>query len=152
VKTIRTDTAPSACRYDLANTILVRTSEGHVVVDVAMSPAKSRIIRAALTDKAGDAPIHSIIYTHSHIDHVGGASGWAGNATRIWATDKLTGHFFKQYGVFRKVNLRGGAAGEGKKECWSRLLDTSPRSTATHALPLLTHTQPHPNHHPPPTD
>lgn len=70
---------------------MVKTSEGHVVVDVAMSPFKSRIMRAALTEAAGDAPIHTIIYTHSHIDHVGGASGWAGNGTRIWATDKLTG-------------------------------------------------------------
>lgn len=70
---------------------MVKTSEGHVVVDVAMSPFKSRIMRAALAEAAGDAPIHTIIYTHSHIDHVGGASGWAGNGTRIWATDKLTG-------------------------------------------------------------
>jgi len=90
-----------------SNHTVIKTSEGHVVVDVAMSPFKSRIMRAALTEAAGDAPIHTIVYTHSHIDHVGGASGWAGNGTRIWATDKLTGHFFKQYGVFRKVRRKG---------------------------------------------
>lgn len=56
-----------AVGYDLANTILVKTSEGHVVIDVAMSPKKSRVIRAALIEKAGEAPIHTIIYTHSHM-------------------------------------------------------------------------------------
>jgi glyoxylase-like metal-dependent hydrolase (beta-lactamase superfamily II) len=98
-----TDTVWVAVGYDLANTILIKTSAGHVIVDVAMSPAKAKVIRGALIEAAGDAPIHTIIYTHSHIDHVGGASGWAANATRIWATDAVTAHFFKQYGVFRKV-------------------------------------------------
>ncbi len=103
-----TDTMWVAVGYDLANTILVKTSAGHVIIDVAMSPRKSRIIRQALLAEAGEAPIHTIVYTHSHIDHVGGATGWAGNHTRIWATDALAGHFFKQYGVFRKIeNLRG---------------------------------------------
>lgn len=88
-----------------------------MVIDVAMSPYKSRIMRAALVEKAGDAPIHSIIYTHSHIDHVGGASGWAGNGTRIWATDKLTGHFFKQYGVFRKVWKQGTIRDTSRVAC-----------------------------------
>lgn len=100
-----TDTVWVAVGYDLANTILIKTSAGHVIVDVAMSPAKARVIRRALIEAAGDAPVHTIIYTHSHIDHVGGASGWAANATKIWATDAVTAHFFKQYGVFRKVTM-----------------------------------------------
>ncbi len=55
-----------AIGYDLANTILIRTSEGHVVVDVGMNPGRARPMRAALEAAAGKAPIHSIIYTHSH--------------------------------------------------------------------------------------
>jgi len=93
-----------AVGFDLANTILIKTNAGHVIVDVAMSPPRAHVIRKALIEAAGDAPIHTIIYTHSHIDHVGGASGWAGNGTRIWSTEAVTSHFFKQYGVFRKVN------------------------------------------------
>ena len=38
-------------------------------------------------------------------DHVGGAEVWYENGTRIWATEDLTSHFFKQYGVFRKARL-----------------------------------------------
>lgn len=68
-----------AIGYDLANTILIRTAEGHVVVDVAMSPGRARPMRAALEEKAGKAPIHSIIYTHSHVVRglgVVGNGGW----------------------------------------------------------------------------
>lgn len=108
-----TDTVWVAVGYDLANTILIKTSAGHVIVDVAMSPLRAKVIRQALIEAAGDAPIHTIIYTHSHIDHVGGASGWAANATRIWATDAVTAHFFKQYGVFRKVRVVVGVVDGG---------------------------------------
>lgn len=65
-----------AIGYDLANTILVQTEEGHVVVDVAMNPERAQAMRTALEERAGRAPIHSIIYTHSHVVrapvHVGG--------------------------------------------------------------------------------
>lgn len=34
---------------------------------------------------------------------------WYENGTRIWATEELTGHFFKQYGVFRRSEALRGA-------------------------------------------
>lgn len=98
-----------AIHFDLANTILVRTSEGHVVIDVGMSPTRSEPTRAALEEAAGVAPIHTIIYTHSHIDHIGGASVWAEEGTQIIATDAFMPHFLKQYGAFRVAEtIRGG--------------------------------------------
>lgn len=100
-----TDGVFVAVGYDLANTILIRTAEGHVVVDVAMNPERASRMRAALEAAAGKAPIHSIVYTHSHVDHVGGAEVWSENGTRIWATDSLVGAFFHQYGVFRQVSV-----------------------------------------------
>lgn len=60
-----------AIGYDLANTILIQTAEGHVVVDVAMNPERASRMRAALEAVAGKAPIHSIVYTHSHVVGVG---------------------------------------------------------------------------------
>ncbi len=91
----------AAMGYDLAHTMLINTSEGNVIVDTAMSPARARIIRQALEEVAPKAPIIAIIFTHSHIDHVGGASVWAEEGTEIWATDTFTEHFLKQYGIFR---------------------------------------------------
>lgn len=37
------------------------------MVDVAMNPERAMQMRAALEERAGKAPIHSIVYTHSHV-------------------------------------------------------------------------------------
>ena len=98
-----------AIGYDLASTVLIRTEAGHVIIDTGMSPARARLAREALLKAASNAPVRAIIYTHSHIDHVGGASVWAEPATEIWATDAFTDHFFKQYGLFFQAEtIRGG--------------------------------------------
>lgn len=96
-----------AIGYDLANTILIRTDAGNVVVDVSMSPARAEEVKAAL-DAVAPGPTLAIIYTHSHLDHVGGASVWAEENTEIWATDKLLPNLLKQYGAYREIeNCRG---------------------------------------------
>lgn len=108
-----TDRVFLAIGFDLASTILVRTAAGNVVVDVGMSPARAAPVREALL-RASPGPIAAIIYTHSHIDHVGGASVWAEPGVPIWATDAFTDHFLKQYGAFRLAEARRGAAQFGE--------------------------------------
>jgi alkyl sulfatase BDS1-like metallo-beta-lactamase superfamily hydrolase len=97
-----------ALGYDLANTALIHTDEGNVIVDPSMSPARARQVRQALYDNAPRGPVLAIIYTHSHIDHVGGASAWAEEDTAIWATEAFVEHFFKQYGLFRPIETVRG--------------------------------------------
>ena len=92
-----------ALGYDLANTVLIHTGAGNVIVDPAMSPLRAGTIRAALEEAAPAGPVKAVIYTHSHIDHVGGASVWAEEGTAIWATEAFEAHFFKQYGLFRNA-------------------------------------------------
>ena len=98
-----------AIGYDLASTILIRTDAGNVVVDVGMSPARAAPAREALLQRA-PGPVVAIIYTHSHIDHVGGASVWHEPGAQIWSTKAFTDHFVKQYGAFRLAEARRGAA------------------------------------------
>ena len=101
-----------AIGYDLANTILIPTDAGNVVVDVSMSPARAQAVRAALTAVAPGRTL-AVIYTHSHIDHTGGASAWVEPGTEIWGTDALAEHFIKQYGEFRTAETRRGAGQYG---------------------------------------
>lgn len=101
-----------AIGYDLANTILIRTDAGNVVVDVSMSPARARAVREALRAVAPGRTL-AVIYTHSHIDHTGGASAWVEPGTEIWGTDALSEHFIKQYGEFRTAETRRGAGQYG---------------------------------------
>ncbi len=99
-----------ALGYDLANTVLIETDAGAVVVDAGMSPSRAGEARAALLEVVPDpGPVAHLVYTHSHIDHVGGASAWVEAETEIWATEALRPHFFEQYGRFLPAEaVRGG--------------------------------------------
>ncbi|MCA9681782.1 MAG: MBL fold metallo-hydrolase, partial [Myxococcales bacterium] len=71
--------------------------------------------REALLARA-PGPTRALIFTHSHIDHIGGATAWAplpaageeSSAVPVWATAAFTEHFFKQYGVFQAAEQARG--------------------------------------------
>lgn len=97
-----------AIGYDLANTVLIETNAGHVVVDAGLSPAAAKVTKAALLAKA-PGKVRTLIYTHSHLDHVGGASAWIEPDTEIWASHTFVHQFFKQYGLFQPIEqVRAG--------------------------------------------
>lgn len=88
--------------YDLANTIVVRTPAGNVVVDVGSNPTVAARVRADVA-KVAPGPTVAVVLTHSHIDHVGGGSAWVDENTDVWATATLAESFWDRYGVFRKI-------------------------------------------------
>lgn len=102
-----------ALAYDLANIVLIETSDGHLVVDAGMSPGRAREAREALLAVAPGRVAH-LVYTHSHIDHVGGASAWVEEGTEVWATEALEAHFFEQYGRFLPAEIRRGGRQFGR--------------------------------------
>jgi alkyl sulfatase BDS1-like metallo-beta-lactamase superfamily hydrolase len=111
-----------AIGYDLANTVLIATDDGNIIIDTSMSPSRARRVREAL-DAVAPGPVRAVIYTHSHADHVGGASVWVEEGTEVWATERLTPHFFKQYGTFlaaeatRARRQFGQGIGEDRLPC-----------------------------------
>src|SRR4051794_32444446 len=102
-----TDRVLLAIGYDLASTILVRTDDGNVVVDTSMTPARAAEVKAALLAEA-PGPTRAVIFTHSHVDHIGGASTWIEPGSEVWATEAFREHLVKQYGLFRDVEARRG--------------------------------------------
>ena len=98
----------AAIGYDLANEILIHTPEGNVIIDPLMSPKRGEAAKRDLIASAPGGPVKAIIYTHSHIDHIGGTSLWMEDSPPIWATDSFIKHFYKQYQVFLPIeNIRG---------------------------------------------
>jgi alkyl sulfatase BDS1-like metallo-beta-lactamase superfamily hydrolase len=102
-----------ALGYDLANVVLVATNAGNVIVDSGADPGRGAAMREALT-KRHPGKILALIYTHSHLDHVGGASAWAESGTQIWATTAFSDNFIKQYGMFQPVEQLRGARQFGR--------------------------------------
>ena len=91
-------------RMPIVNAAFFETDEGVVLVDTGMGPAGPAIMDAirSVTDK----PIHTIIYTHGHVDHAYGT--WAimeaGETPQIIAHDLLKPRFE------RYIRLRGSLA------------------------------------------
>jgi alkyl sulfatase BDS1-like metallo-beta-lactamase superfamily hydrolase len=68
----------------VANTIMVTTSEGNVLLDTGLVLQSAKQLRA-LKEEVSDAPVKYIVLSHSHADHIGGTRFWAEEGTEIVA-------------------------------------------------------------------
>ena len=59
-------------KIPIANASWINTSEGTVVIDTLMGPVVAEQMKQKVLETGG--PVKTIIYTHHHGDHVGGAS------------------------------------------------------------------------------
>ena len=63
--------------FDIANITFVQGDRGWIVIDTLTNIETARAAYELVTEKLGKRPISAIIYTHSHIDHFGGAAAFA---------------------------------------------------------------------------
>ncbi len=61
--------------YDISNMTLIAGDRGWIVVDPLTVPETARAAFALATEHLGERPIEAVVYTHSHVDHFGGAPG-----------------------------------------------------------------------------
>jgi alkyl sulfatase BDS1-like metallo-beta-lactamase superfamily hydrolase len=61
--------------FDLSNMHVVEGEEGIVVIDPLVSAETAAAALALYREHRGDRPVTGLIYTHSHVDHFGGARG-----------------------------------------------------------------------------
>ena len=61
--------------FDLSNMHVVEGERGIVVIDPLISAETAAAALALYREHRGDRPVTGLIYTHSHIDHFGGAAG-----------------------------------------------------------------------------
>jgi alkyl sulfatase BDS1-like metallo-beta-lactamase superfamily hydrolase len=89
-------------RLPIVNAVVFETDDGLVVVDTGMAPGGPAILQAIRT--VSDAPIHTIIYTHAHVDHCMGT--WA-----LMDDDpEVIAHADAAYRFDRYVRLRGSVS------------------------------------------
>jgi linear primary-alkylsulfatase len=61
--------------FDLSNMHVVEGEEGIVVIDPLISAETAAAALALYREQRGERPVTGLIYTHSHVDHFGGARG-----------------------------------------------------------------------------
>ncbi len=61
--------------FDLANITLIEGRTGWIVVDAATSRETAAAAMAFARRHLGDRPVSALVFTHSHVDHFGGALG-----------------------------------------------------------------------------
>jgi alkyl sulfatase BDS1-like metallo-beta-lactamase superfamily hydrolase len=121
-----------------SNVVVFRTDEGLVLFD-ASSVFTGRGITASLRAWADD-PIHSLVYTHGHVDHVGGSGALvADGEARGHAAPRVIGHEnvpvrFDRYrytdGWNLAINARQFGPGFGGKSRDGRPVPFLPDNTA----------------------
>jgi alkyl sulfatase BDS1-like metallo-beta-lactamase superfamily hydrolase len=63
--------------YDISNISFIAGDRGWIVVDPLTNPFTAKACLDLVNRTVGERPVTAIIYTHSHADHFGGASGLA---------------------------------------------------------------------------
>ena len=103
-----------------SHSVLVDTGAGLVAFDTSVEAKGAAVVEAARTWSS--EPFDTLVYTHGHLDHVGGSGAFAADAdARGHGTPRVVGHEkvgprFARYrhtsGYNRVINLRqfGGAA------------------------------------------
>jgi len=61
--------------FDLSNMHVIEGEEGIVVIDPLISAETAAAALALYREHRGERPVTGLIYTHSHLDHFGGAKG-----------------------------------------------------------------------------
>ncbi|MCC6160328.1 MAG: MBL fold metallo-hydrolase [Deltaproteobacteria bacterium] len=100
--------------YALANSIMVVVDGGKVIVDTTESAEAARTIRAEF-DRIAPGPVLAVIYTHTHPDHILGASVFRDAGQDIWAGSKGPEMLSEQFASLSTTLRRRGSRqfGEG---------------------------------------
>ena len=118
--------------FDLTNITFIKGKTGWIVFDPLISPETAKAALDFINEQLGERPVVAIVYSHSHIDHYGGATGIAtaedvaSGKVQIIAPEHFTEHAVSEnviagnamgrravymYGALLPRNAQGGVNG-----------------------------------------
>lgn len=119
--------------FDLSNITFIQGDKGWIVFDPLISPQTARAALAFINKTLGERPVSAVVYSHSHVDHYGGAAGLFNspdevkkNGVQIIAPEGFTEHAVSEnviagnamarravymYGALLPRNAQGGVNG-----------------------------------------
>lgn len=119
--------------FDLSNITFIQGDNGWIVFDPLISPQTAKAALAFINKTLGERPVSAVVYSHSHVDHYGGAAGLFNspdevkkNGVQIIAPEGFTEHAVSEnviagnamarravymYGALLPRNAQGGVNG-----------------------------------------
>ncbi|WP_076540502.1 alkyl/aryl-sulfatase [Shewanella sp. UCD-KL21] len=118
--------------FDLSNITFIKGDKGWIVFDPLISPETAKASLDLINKHIGERPVVAIVYSHSHIDHYGGATGLAtaedvaSGKVQVIAPEHFTEHAVSEnviagnamgrravymYGALLPRNAQGGVNG-----------------------------------------
>jgi alkyl sulfatase BDS1-like metallo-beta-lactamase superfamily hydrolase len=94
-----------AIGYALANVAMIAVDGGKVIVDATESVRAARAVKSEF-DKLVPGPVKAIIFTHSHPDHILGASVFQEPGAEIWAQENFSEELRTQMGILSRTVRR----------------------------------------------
>lgn len=104
----------SAIGFGLANSILICTNEGNIIIDTTESLTAAEMIKEEF-DKISPQKTAAIIYTHGHTDHIRGASVFMDENTEVYAHTRTKQFFNEQFNMLEPILTHRGARQFGIK-------------------------------------
>jgi len=113
--------------FDLSNMHVVEGDEGIVVIDPLISAETAAAALALYRKHRGERPVTGLLYTHSHVDHFGGAKGvLAPQDAESGRVPVLAPEGFLHHAVSENV-FAGTAMGRRAAYMYGALLERGPR-------------------------
>lgn len=126
--------------YDLSNITFIKGKTGWIVFDPLISPETAKAALDLINKELGKRPVVGIIYSHSHIDHYGGATGLvSGKDVKSGKVKILAPEHFTEHAVSENV-IAGNAMGRRAVYMYGALLPRNARGGVNGGLGMTTST------------
>ena len=126
--------------FDLSNITFVEGKTGWIVFDPLISPETAKAALDLINKEKGERPVVAIIYSHSHIDHYGGAIGIvSAEDVKSGKVQILAPEHFTEHAVSENV-IAGNAMGRRAVYMYGALLPRNARGGVNGGLGMTTST------------
>jgi alkyl sulfatase BDS1-like metallo-beta-lactamase superfamily hydrolase len=113
--------------YDISNMTIVETDTGIIVIDPLVSTECATAALELYRGHRGRRPVRALLYTHSHVDHFGGAAGVVDEAdVHAGRVPVIAPDGFLEHAVAENV-LAGNAMQRRAQYMYGALLHRGPR-------------------------
>ena len=125
--------------FDLSNITFIKGNKGWIVFDPLISPDTAKAALAFINEKEGKRPVLAVVYSHSHVDHYGGAAGLFSTQEEREQAQIIAPEGFTEHAVSENV-IAGNAMGRRAVYMYGALLPRNAQGGVNGGLGMTTST------------